>query len=155
MIHRYFQVNSRPVDLEGLRELVTPDVVVDYPSAKMRGVEQYLQHQSRTRCTLQCCTRSSVVRCADGADIAFERPSESADGEEKNDHCLEATAPFQYEALPAWCFLCCLCCPIRTRGVNTYKFRLVPQEGDSVCVRAVFCSSESCDLCVHRSDHAS
>jgi hypothetical protein len=43
----YFRCNSRPVDLHGLLLLLTPDVVVDYPSGRFVGRDSYLRHQVR------------------------------------------------------------------------------------------------------------
>jgi len=41
----YFHHNSRPVNLDGLSQLLTPDVVVDYPSGRFIGLDGYMKHQ--------------------------------------------------------------------------------------------------------------
>ena len=44
-INDYFRVNSRPVNLDGLLQLLTPDVIVDYPSGRFFGLDSYMAHQ--------------------------------------------------------------------------------------------------------------
>jgi hypothetical protein len=44
-IHKYFLYNSRPVNLDGLMQLLTPDVIVDYPSGRFIGIDSYMSHQ--------------------------------------------------------------------------------------------------------------
>jgi hypothetical protein len=44
-IHKYFLYNSRPVSLDGLMQLLTPDVIVDYPSGRFIGIDSYMSHQ--------------------------------------------------------------------------------------------------------------
>jgi hypothetical protein len=46
-IYSYFNTNSRPVNLDGLLQLLSPEVVVDYPSGRFVGRDSYMAHQVR------------------------------------------------------------------------------------------------------------
>lgn len=116
LIARYFTVNSRPVQLDALRALVSDDVVVVYPSGRFYGAPAYMAHQAKTARVLRFCCGSSVVGAAGpiefGATFAEPPPAGCA---------LRAAVPWGYVARP-W-LLCG--CPLRQRGVNRYGFKVV------------------------------
>jgi hypothetical protein len=65
LIHAYFASNSRPVDLDILNGILTDDVVVDYPSGRFVGRDDYIKHQRGTsRCLLYCFYSSNVSASA-------------------------------------------------------------------------------------------
>jgi hypothetical protein len=134
----YFRCNSRPVDLDGLLLLLTPDVIVDYPSGRFIGRDSYLRHQVQrsprhfrphftslqtgTARTLQCCCWSSVVAPSSPAPVhwlwsgAFlsRTPRALPPAVAVEDVAASCAVPWTY--LSRSPLLCCL--PVRATGCN-------------------------------------